>query len=70
VLALWRGATPTVFRAMAINFGMLGPYDQFKDIYTGMMGGPSKTVNVMSSFSAATIACVMTLPFDNVKTKF
>lgn len=28
VLALWRGAGPTVVRAMALNMGMLASYDQ------------------------------------------
>jgi len=27
---LWKGAIPTVFRAMAMNLGMLAPYDQAK----------------------------------------
>ncbi|AQK93247.1 Mitochondrial dicarboxylate/tricarboxylate transporter DTC [Zea mays] len=29
VLALWKGAGPTVVRAMALNMGMLASYDQF-----------------------------------------
>lgn len=69
-LALWRGATPTVYRAMAVNFGMLGTYDQFKDIISKVTGGAGKLVNVSASFCAASVACVVTLPFDNVKTKF
>jgi solute carrier family 25 oxoglutarate transporter 11 len=70
VLSLWKGATPTVFRAMAINLGMLGPYDEFKELFTKLNGGPSQAVNIGSSFCAASLACVITLPFDNVKTKF
>lgn len=27
VMTLWRGCLPTVYRAMALNLGMLGPYD-------------------------------------------
>lgn len=30
VLALWRGSTPTVIRAVVINVAMLGPYDEIK----------------------------------------
>ena len=70
VLTLWRGCLPTVYRAMAINLGMLGPYDQFKDSYAKWFGWQGKGLNVASSFSAAAVACVLTLPFDNVKTKF
>lgn len=29
-LSLWRGATPTVIRAMALNLGMLVSYDEIK----------------------------------------
>ena len=30
-LALWRGCTPTVVRAVVLNLGMLGPYDEIKE---------------------------------------
>jgi len=29
--ALWRGSAPTVLRAMSLNLGMLGPYDEVKE---------------------------------------
>jgi solute carrier family 25 oxoglutarate transporter 11 len=70
VLTLWRGCMPTVCRAMALNLGMLGPYDQFKQIFTGLTGSPGTMVNIASSFCAASLACIFTIPFDNVKTKF
>lgn len=31
VLSLWRGCVPTVIRAVVLNFGMLGPYDEAKE---------------------------------------
>lgn len=31
VLSLWRGCTPTVVRAMIMNFGMLASYDTIKE---------------------------------------
>jgi len=31
VMNLWRGCTPTVIRAVVLNFGMLGPYDEAKE---------------------------------------
>lgn len=34
----WRGCTPTVARAMALNVGMLATYDQTKDMLTEKFG--------------------------------
>lgn len=31
LFTLWRGCTPTVVRAMSINFGMLASYDEIKE---------------------------------------
>lgn len=31
VIKLWRGASPTVVRAMVLNFGMLAPFDEVKE---------------------------------------
>lgn len=33
VLALWKGAGPTVVRAMALNMGMLASYDQSVELF-------------------------------------
>jgi solute carrier family 25 oxoglutarate transporter 11 len=30
-LALWRGCTPTVIRAIVLNLAMLAPYDEVKE---------------------------------------
>jgi solute carrier family 25 oxoglutarate transporter 11 len=30
-LALWRGCTPTVIRAVVLNLAMLAPYDEIKE---------------------------------------
>ena len=68
-LALWRGATPTVIRAMALNLGMLAPFDQAKEMLRAQFGNFPGLV-VSASFIAAFTACVLSLPFDNVKTKF
>ncbi len=68
-LALWRGSTPTVIRAMALNLGMLGPFDQAKEMLRARFGDFNGLV-VSSSCIAAFFACVLSLPFDNVKTKF
>ncbi|OMJ85548.1 hypothetical protein SteCoe_13087 [Stentor coeruleus] len=68
-LALWRGCTPTIARAMSLNFGMLGPYDQAKEVLQKQFGNFTG-IGPTSSFIAAFFACVFSLPFDNVKTKF
>lgn len=32
VMGLWRGATPTVIRAMVLNLAMLATYDEAKEL--------------------------------------
>lgn len=45
VLALWKGAGPTVVRAMALNMGMLASYDQSVEFFRDSLGmGESATV--------------------------
>ncbi|XP_073023460.1 mitochondrial dicarboxylate/tricarboxylate transporter DTC-like [Primulina eburnea] len=38
VLALWKGAGPTVVRAMALNMGMLASYDQSVEFFKDSLG--------------------------------
>lgn len=38
VLALWKGAGPTVVRAMALNMGMLASYDQSVEFFRDSLG--------------------------------
>lgn len=38
VLALWKGAGPTVVRAMALNMGMLASYDQSVEFFRDNLG--------------------------------
>lgn len=67
--ALWKGAGPTVVRAMALNMGMLASYDQSVEFCRDQLGfGEGATVlgaSAVSGFFAA--AC--SLPFDYVKTQ-
>lgn len=45
VLALWKGAGPTVVRAMALNMGMLASYDQSVEVFRDSLGfGEAATV--------------------------
>lgn len=45
VLALWKGAGPTVVRAMALNMGMLASYDQSVEFFKDSAGfGEAATI--------------------------
>lgn len=69
VLALWKGAGPTVVRAMALNMGMLASYDQSVEFFRDSLGfGEAATVLGASSISGF-FASASSLPFDYVKTK-
>ena len=68
VLAYWRGCTPTVLRACALNLGMLVPYDQCKEYFDAKLGYSSMN-RIYSSLVAAVCACLISLPFDNIKVK-
>lgn len=70
ITSLWKGAVPTVTRAMAANTFQLVTYDFSKDIVAASMPSASATqVQVSSSMIAAIMVVVGTLPLDNVKTK-
>jgi solute carrier family 25 oxoglutarate transporter 11 len=69
-LSLWKGCTPTVVRAMALNLGMLVSYDESKERLEKVLGASrANLIWVLSSIISGGIAATMSLPFDNVKTK-
>jgi solute carrier family 25 (mitochondrial oxoglutarate transporter), member 11 len=68
VASLWKGVGPTIVRAMVINLGMLGPYDQAKEVLARHLGD-SLSTNLIASAWAGFLASFMGLPFDNIKTK-
>jgi len=65
---LWKGATPTIVRAMALNLGMLAPYEECKQRFKKYWGD-SKMTYFASSLVAGFLAAFLCLPFDNIKTK-
>ncbi|KAH9740580.1 mitochondrial dicarboxylate/tricarboxylate transporter dtc [Citrus sinensis] len=81
VLALWKGAGPTVVRAMALNMGMLASYDQSVEFFRDACGlSELPTIKHISSdrilhsaLGASTVsgffASACSLPFDYVKTQ-
>lgn len=70
VLALWRGAAPTVLRAMAMNVGMLATADQAKEAFAPALGGVDSIATLLASSAVAGVtASFASLPFDMVKTR-
>ncbi|KAL5980794.1 hypothetical protein ACLOJK_028704 [Asimina triloba] len=69
VLALWKGAGPTVVRAMALNMGMLASYDQSVEFFKDSLGFGEATTVVGASAVSGFFASACSLPFDYVKTQ-
>ncbi|KAK1553898.1 hypothetical protein Q3G72_005083 [Acer saccharum] len=69
ILALWKGAGPTVVRAMAANMGMLASYDQSVEFLMDSLGCGELTTVVGASAISGFFAAACSLPFDYVKTQ-
>jgi solute carrier family 25 oxoglutarate transporter 11 len=69
LLSCWKGATPTVVRAMSLNLGMLVSYEESKERLSHYFIHSPYTVVYLSSLISGSLAATMSLPFDNVKTK-
>ncbi|GMY16121.1 mitochondrial dicarboxylate/tricarboxylate transporter DTC [Fagus crenata] len=69
VLALWKGAGPTVVRAMALNMGMLASYDQSVELFKDSLGFGEGATVVGASTISGFFAAACSLPFDYVKTQ-
>lgn len=70
VIALWRGCTPTVVRAMVLNCVMLGPYDEIKERLNRYKGSKdTMSTRLTAAAFAGLLSSVSSLPFDNAKTK-
>jgi len=65
---LWAGATPTVVRAMALNFGQLAFFSEAKQRLKDTSLGP-RTQTLAASAVAGFFASFFSLPFDFVKTR-
>lgn len=68
VLTLWRGSLPTIVRAMAMNFSLLVPFEETKK-YLAPYIQNTRLRAITASMIAGACATVLSLPFDNVKTK-
>ncbi|KAF6165675.1 hypothetical protein GIB67_012572 [Kingdonia uniflora] len=69
VTDLWKGARPTVVRAMALNMGMLASYDQSVELFKDQLGFGEASTVVGASAVSGFFAAVFSLPFDYVKTQ-
>ncbi|CAN6457032.1 unnamed protein product [Victoria cruziana] len=69
ILALWKGAGPTVVRAMALNMGMLASYDQSVEFFRDNLGFTEVSTVIGASAVSGFFASACSLPFDYVKTQ-
>ncbi|XP_062190358.1 mitochondrial dicarboxylate/tricarboxylate transporter DTC-like [Phragmites australis] len=69
VLALWKGAGPTVVRAMSLNMGMLASYDQSVELFRDKFGAGEISTVLGASAVSGFFASACSLPFDYVKTQ-
>lgn len=66
--ALWAGATPTIVRAMALNFGQLAFFSEAKQRFKDTSLSP-RAQTLSASAVAGFFASFFSLPFDFVKTR-
>ncbi|XP_021850914.1 mitochondrial dicarboxylate/tricarboxylate transporter DTC [Spinacia oleracea] len=69
VLSLWKGAAPTIVRAMALNMGMLASYDQSVEFFRDSLGFQETPTVLGASAVSGFFASACSLPFDYVKTQ-
>ncbi|XP_026748328.2 mitochondrial 2-oxoglutarate/malate carrier protein-like [Galleria mellonella] len=68
VTALWRGAVPTVTRAMVVNAAQLGTYSQARELLLPTLG-EGIVLHLWSSMIAGFVTSAASLPVDIVKTR-
>lgn len=68
ILAWWKGCTPTVVRAMALNLGQLATYSETK-VQLEKVYKPSAYTVLGASAVAGFFASFFSLPFDFIKTR-
>ncbi|PHH51051.1 putative mitochondrial 2-oxoglutarate/malate carrier protein [Ceratocystis fimbriata CBS 114723] len=69
IVRLWAGATPTVVRAMALNFGQLAFFSESKARLQQHTNWSPRTQTLAASATAGFFASFFSLPFDFVKTR-
>lgn len=67
--AMWKGSWQNVLRHVALNASLTGPYDYVREgLWTTF--GDYYFVQPVALLSAAAVSAAVTLPFDNVRTRF
>lgn len=70
VLTLWRGTLPTICRVVSINVSMLTTYDEIKEFFNRRSTEKDTLeIRLKSSAASGVVLSLVSLPFDNVKTK-
>ncbi|XP_068617723.1 mitochondrial 2-oxoglutarate/malate carrier protein [Battus philenor] len=65
---LWRGATPTVIRAMVVNAAQLGTYSQAREAFVGLVPD-GITLHFCASMVSGLITTITSMPVDIIKTR-
>eukprot|EP01022_Parablepharisma_sp_SALTPOND_P002196 TRINITY_DN109013_c0_g1_i1.p1 TRINITY_DN109013_c0_g1~~TRINITY_DN109013_c0_g1_i1.p1 ORF type:complete len:364 (-),score=30.07 TRINITY_DN109013_c0_g1_i1:173-1111(-) len=68
VKTFWRGLAPAIVRAMALNFGMLVPYNKCKGLLAPYLGW-TRFNFMLSAAMAGMGASLCCVPFDNMKVR-
>ncbi|XP_021186062.2 mitochondrial 2-oxoglutarate/malate carrier protein [Helicoverpa armigera] len=68
VLKLWRGATPTVGRAMVVNAAQLSTYSQAREMFVGYVPD-GIALHFCASMVSGLITTIASMPVDIIKTR-
>jgi len=63
------GASPTIYRGLAINVGMLSTYDGYKKYFANKFGGEGALTTFVAGGLSGWTAATVSLPFDFIKTR-
>jgi len=70
VTTLWRGATPTIARAIVVNAAQLGTYSQAKDVAKSSMGMEEGIkLHFVAAMISGLVTTIASMPVDIVKTR-
>ena len=70
VTSLWKGAVPTMSRAISLNCAQLVSYETVKESLTASLKTASPfTIQIYASLVSSVFTAFFSLPFDNIKTK-
>jgi len=70
VPSLWKGAVPTMTRAIALNCAQLVSYETVKEsLTTSLKNSSALTIQIYASLVSSVFTAFFSLPFDNLKTK-